>query len=210
MSWFQQPANAAAAIAPHAELTTFVDLDFPSGHVRFHTRTGTVYWGTQSPDHAWLGVGKFGAIDVVREDAELRPNSVVLTLSGVDADLVSAATSELYHGRAVAVYDGYLDTTTFALVAEPELRFRGVMDYMTVTFGRNSGIISLNCESELARWQRPRALLNTHESQQLLYEGDRFFDMIPVLQTRPVDWSKHRHNIPTALRVRAVSGNTIR
>ena len=38
--------------------------------------------------------------------------------------------------------------------------------------------------------QRPRGLNNTHESQQLIYAGDRFFDLIPIIQGRTIDWSK--------------------
>jgi hypothetical protein len=57
-----------------------------------------------------------------------------------------------------------------------------------VTLGPNSGTITVNCESELARWQRPRGLLYTHESQQVIYEGDRGFDMVPTIQGRVLNW----------------------
>jgi hypothetical protein len=62
------------------------------------------------------------------------------------------------------------------------------MDWMQVTLGPNSAIITVNCESELARWQRPRGLLYTHESQQIVYLGDRGFDMIPTIQGRVLNW----------------------
>jgi hypothetical protein len=186
MTWFADSDNQTAAMAAHAEGATFVSLDLPSGFLRLHTRTGTINWG----GYDWLGVGKFGGIETVKEDAELRPNTVTLQLSGVDAALVSAAMAEDYHGRAVRVYYGLFDTTTFALIGDPETVFVGLMDYMQVTLGANTGAITVHCESELARWQRPRALLYTHESQQLLYPGDRFFDMVPVLQSRTIDWGK--------------------
>lgn len=186
MSWFQDATNQTAAIQPHAEVVTFVDLDFASGHLRLHTRTGTITWG----GYDWLGVGKLGAIDAVKEDAELRPNTVTLQLSGVDASVITVAMSEDYHGRAVRMYQGLLNVESFALVATPETVFVGVMDYMTVALGQNSGSITVNCENELARWQKPRALLYTHESQQLLYPGDRFFDMVPTIQSRVLDWTK--------------------
>lgn len=186
MTWFANASNQAAAIAAHAEGVEFVDLDFPSGHLRLHTGSGTINWG----GYDWLGVGQLGDIEQVREDAELRPNALRLTLSGVDAALVSAAMTEQYHGRSVSVYLGMINPDTGALIATPETRFRGVMDLLTVKLGRNEGSITVNCESDLARWERPRGLLNTHESQQLLYAGDRFFDMIPVIQSRVINWSK--------------------
>ena len=186
MTWFADSANQTAAVAAHAEIVTFVDLDFSSGHLYVHTASGTITWG----GHDWLGVGKLGSVDQVKEDAELRPNSIRLTLSGVDSALINTAMTEDYHGRAVSIYVGLVSLTTGALVATPETVFRGLMDYMSVELGKNAGSIVVNCESELARWQRPRGLLSTHESQQIIYAGDRFFDMIPVIQSRVINWSK--------------------
>lgn len=197
MTWFADAANQAAAIAAHAEVITFVELDFPSGYVRVHSRTGTIAWGADSPIPQWLGVGKLGSVDTVAEDAELRPNSVKLTLSGVDSSLVASAMSEAYHGRSVAIYDGFLNTTTLALVATPELRFRGMMDYMSVELGVGTATIVVNCESELARWERPRGLLYTSESQQLIYPGDKGFDMVPAMQNRTINWVHHETTFGT-------------
>lgn len=185
MSWFQQSANQTAATQPHAEIVTFVDLDFPSGHLRAHTRTGTITWG----GYDWTGVGKLGSVDAVKEDSELRPNTITLTLSGVDTALVSAAMTEAYHGRAVRIYQGLLDLTTFALAATPETVFTGIMDVITVSLGQNTGTLTVQCESELARWDRPKLLMYTHESQQLLYAGDKFFDMVTEIQQRSLDWA---------------------
>jgi hypothetical protein len=186
MTWFVNGANQSAALAAHAEIVTFVSLDFASGIARLHTRTGTMTWG----GFDWLGVGKMGAVDAVKEDAELRPNSVSLQLSGVDSAFITAAMSDDYHGRPVRIYQGLLDPTTLALVADPETVFVGIMDTLTVALGQNTGSVTVSCESEIARWQRARSLLSTHESQQLLYAGDRFFDMVPTIQTRPIDWGK--------------------
>lgn len=186
MTWFVDAGNQTAAIAAHAEVVTFVELNFSSGYLRLHTRTGTISWGGND----WLGVGKLGAIETVKEDAELRPNSVALMLSGVDAALMTSAMTEDYHGRSVRVYQGLLNVDTFALVSTPETVFVGLMDYMTVTMGAGTASIAVHCESELARWDRPRALLYTHESQQITYSGDRFFDMVPTMLSRVIDWSK--------------------
>lgn len=196
MTWFDSVANQSAATAVHVEHIRFVELDFPSGYVRFHTRTGTIAWGSGSPIPQWLGVGKLGSIEAVKEDSELRPNTVMLRLSGVDSALVTAAMGENYHGRAVRVYDGFLNADTLVLVADPEQTFSGIMDRMTVTLGQESGEILVDCESELARWERPRGLLYTHESQQLMYEGDRGFDMIPTCQSRIIDWTKRSSFFP--------------
>lgn len=202
MTWFVSSTNQAAAVAAHAEVVDFVDLDFPDGHVRLHTRLGTITWG----GYDWDGVGKFGSIEIGAEDAELRPVTWRLTLSGVDAALVTVARTEDYHGRAVRLYRGWLDTSTMALLATPERRRSGMMDSMQVTLGANSATITVHCESELARWQRPRGLLYTHESQQVIYLGDRGFDMVPTIQNRVLNWVRPSLLGQVVLRTNAAAG----
>jgi len=186
MTAYASSTNQSTAEAAHAELITFADLDLSSGHLRVHTRTGTISWGGNSYD----GVGKFGTISEISEDSMLRPNGVTVAISGVDAALITAAMDETYHGRTITLYQGFLNTSTFALVDSPEVIFRGLMDVMTVELGPNTGTIQIACEGELARWQRFTNLLYTHESQQTLYAGDRGFDLVPAIQGRTINWIK--------------------
>jgi hypothetical protein len=186
MTWYASSTNRTNAENAHVEIVTFAALDLPSGVVRVHTRTGTITWGSND----YVGVGKFGAVSDVTEDAQLRPSGVSLTLSGVDAALITAAMTEKYHGRAVSVWQGFLNTTTLALVADPQLVFSGLMDYMSIELGQNTGSIVVSCEGELARWNRHNGALYTHESQQAIYPGDRGFDLVPFIQNRTIDWDK--------------------
>lgn len=186
MTWYTSGTNQTAAEQVHVEKVTFVSLDFPSGFLRLHTRTGTLTWG----GYDWLGVGQLGSISDIPEDAMLRPNGVTLTLSGVDAQTVTAAVFEAYHGRTALVYTGFLNISTFALVADPQLEFRGLMDTMTVGLEADTGAITVQCEGELARWQRHSGRVYSHEAQQEIFEGDRGFDLIPFIQNRTVDWTK--------------------
>lgn len=187
MTWYESAANQTAAEAEHVEGVVFVDLDLPSGHLRLHTRTGTLTFGGND----YLGVGKFGGIEAVTEDAELRPFSVSLKLSGVDSALMTAALTEEYHGRAAIVYFGLLDTDTLALIADPEMPFRGLMDTMQCELGPNTGTIVVTCEHEFARWRRHQNGLYTHESQATYVAGDRGFDQVPHIQQRTINWSDH-------------------
>lgn len=186
MTWYASSDNQTAAEATHLETVTLVDLDFPSGHVRLHTRTGTFSYGGND----YLGVGKFGGIGEVEEDAELRPAGLTLTLSGVDSALVTTAITEKCHGRDVAVYKGFLNTSTMALIADPEVAFRGLIDFLQVDLGQNSGSIIVQCENELARWQRHSNTLYTSESQKAVYPADEGFDQLKNSIVRTIDWSK--------------------
>lgn len=191
MTWYADGNNQSAAEAAHVEGVTFAALDLPSGYVRVHTRIGTINWG----GHDWLGVGQFGSVSEVSEDAMLRPSGVTLTLSGVDTSIVSAAVFEAYHGRAAHVYRGFFNVTTLALAADPQLVFQGLMDTMECELGQNTGTINVTCEGELARWQRHQGAVYSHESQAALMAAhgdttDRFFDQIVNIQNRTIDWSK--------------------
>jgi hypothetical protein len=186
VSDFESGENQAAAEAPHVEQVHFVALDLPSGYLRMHTRVGSMTWG----GFTWLGVGQLGDIGDIDEDAMLRPNGTDVTLSGVDAALVSAAMTEKYHGRAIAVYWGCLDPSTQVLVSTPETIFAGLMDYMECHLGAGTGSISVHAEGDLARWQRHRNSLYSHESQSANWPGDRGFDQIPFMQTRKIDWRR--------------------
>jgi len=186
VTWFASATNQAAAVAAHVESIVLVEIALGSGTLYMHTRTGNLSWNSQT----WLGVGKLGEIGEVRDDAELRPAGLRLILSGIDSALVASAVTEDYRGRAVIVRQGFLNVSTFVMVADPEVVFKGVIDTMTVEHGQNSGSISLSCENELARWARPRAIYYTHESQQLLYAGDNGFDQVPHIQQKPIDCSQ--------------------
>jgi hypothetical protein len=120
----------------------------------------------------------------------LRPSGVPITLSGVDAALITAAKNESAFGRAVKVYRGMFNLTTMVLVDTPELEFSGLVDTFDCVLGQNTGSITAHCEGELARWQRHSNSLLTHESQQALFPGDRGFDQIQSTQNRKIDWRK--------------------
>jgi len=186
MTWYADNANEAAAAAAHSEVVEFVRLEFPSGILTLHTRLGTITWG----GYAWLGVGQLGTIGELTEDAMMRPSGVALTLSGVDTSVVQAATEDDYHGYPVAVYKGLLDVTTQQLVADPQLAFRGLIDKVEVELTAGGGTVTVHAEGELARWDRNQGLLYTNESQQSLFPGDKFFDRIPIIQNRTIDWTK--------------------
>lgn len=184
MTAFADSTNQAAAEQPHVHVVHFAFLDFPDGAMRCCTHTSSLTWAGET----WLGVGQLGGISEIDEDAMLRPIGCTLTLSGMDGTVASAAMEQAYHGRAVAVYEGYINDG--ALVADPELIFRGIMDVMTMAVGATDATISVQCEGELARWERHSGLMYTHESQQQVYPGDNFFDQIPLIQNKTISWVK--------------------
>lgn len=184
MSAFTYGANQAETEKSHVTCIHFVSLDFVSGLLLANTTPSTFTWGGQD----YLGLGYVGGISEIAEDAMLRPNGVTLQLSGVDSTVITAAMTEGYHGRAISIWEGYLGETTQQLVADPELIFRGIMDVMTVELGEGTALVTVKCEGELARWQRHRGLLYTHESQQTIFPGDKGLDQVLKIQNRRLNW----------------------
>jgi hypothetical protein len=161
----------------------FVKLDFSSGIVRTHNGVGTYTWGGSS----WDGVGELGGISIVEEGVEIRPLRVKLTLSGIDASLVSSAMTEEYHGRPADIYAGALDSD-YQLVADPDVIWSGYMDHMAVSLDKGTGIIELVCENKFARWDLQRTIYYSDAEQQARFPGDLGLEYQAQLQDKNDQW----------------------
>lgn len=184
MTRFAQANNATEAAKPKLQLTIFAALDFPTGMVRAHSGIGTITWGT----YDWTGVGQFGGVDAVTEDFTGIARPVRLTLSGVDVSLLDEVVDQTYQNRTVTLYAGFINTETGALAATPEVAWEGRMDVATITAEPGSGTITMNCEPRLRR--EPRISRYTNEDQQLLYSGDRFFDLLYTIRGFVSKWGQ--------------------
>ncbi len=179
---------------------TFVKLEFlPTtaqpiagvGTIRLHNGLGTYSWedpndgaGVQS----WLGTGDLGQISKIQEGEEVSPYGIQLTLSGLDPDLVGEAIKETYYQRPVTLYVGALNDSD-QLVATPNVMWTGFMDLMTASVGAEGGdSLVLNCESELAMFERSRNLLFTNSSQQTISSGDTFFNQLQDMEDLTLAW----------------------
>jgi len=134
-----------------------------------------------SGNQNWLGTGDLGHISRIQAGEEVSPYGIQLTLSGLDPDLVGEAIKEIYYQRPVTLYVGALNDSD-QLVATPDVMWTGFMDLMTASVGADGGdTLVLNCESELAMFERSRNLLFTNSSQQTISSGDTFFNNETVL-----------------------------
>ena len=191
-----EPATAAAFAAPHVSALTFAYLDFSSGIIRVHNGIGTYTWG----GFDWLGVGDFGAVSALEEGSDVSPYGVTLTLSALDATLVGVAMNEDYYMRDAILYVGALSTDD-ELLNTPIQMWAGHMDVMTVSAGVQSGdSITLQCESELAAFNRSSNLKYTTQAQQAENPGDVFFDFLPKIAGAKIRWNSNSSD--------SIAGNT--
>jgi hypothetical protein len=176
-------ASAAAFIEPNVSILTFVMLDFASGIVRVHNGLGTYTWGGND----WVGVGSLGTVSQLEEGADVSPYGITLTLSALDAVVSGAALNEDYFMRPVEIYIGALSAED-VLLNDPLQMWGGHMDVMSVTAGAENDQVTINCESELAAFDRSSNLKYTTQSQQQFYPGDVFFNFLPKIDGAKIRW----------------------
>ena len=183
---------------------TFVKLEFlpttasPTagiGTIRLHNGLGTYTWDDGSGSQSWTGTGDLGQISKIQEGEEVSPYGIQLTLSGLDPDLVGEAIKETYYQRPVTLYVGALNDSD-QLVATPDVMWTGFMDLMSASVGADGGdSLVLNCESELAMFERSRNLLFTNSSQQVISSGDTFFNQLQDMEDLTLAWGKKGNRI---------------
>ncbi len=177
--------NEAAIDASKVISVLFAELNFPSGMVRVHSAIGTITWGGNS----WLGVGQFGRVDGLTEEAELSRKTVTYTLTGIPNDLIAIVLGENYQGRTAKVYIGFFNTTTYQMIAEPELLDSGLMD-VTVIDESQECSVSITAESRIASWSRPLVRRYTDAEQQARYPGDKGLEFIAQASQKEIVWGR--------------------
>ncbi len=185
MSRGMDASNEAAVAADVIIPIQFAELNFESGYVRVHTGIGTITWG----GYDWLGVGQLGSVDGLEERAELLRKVVTYNLAGVPDDLIAAALDENYLGRSAKVYIGFLNTSTYQLVATPELQDAGLMDTSKAKQGAQCAM-AITAESRIASWSRPVERRYTDAEQQAKYPGDKGLEFISQAAQKEIVWGR--------------------
>lgn len=176
-------AAIAAATSEVVARVVAVDLDFPSAAVRLNSSLANITIG----GNEFLGIGQMGSITPVEESIELRSYGIQLRLSGIPRDAMVAALAEAYQGRRATVYEVMLNTTTLLPIADPIVTFRGRMDQMNGTFGREA-VVTVSLENRLRDWERPRLSRYTTEDQRRKYPSDLAFEFVSTTTEKEVVW----------------------
>jgi hypothetical protein len=178
-------ANETAIDSDVVAPILFAELNFESGYVRVHSALGSITWG----GYEWLGVGTFGTISAVDEQAELAATTISYTLTGVPNTLLSVALNDSYQGRSAKLYAGFLSRTTYQLVGDPHLMHMGKMDVARAKIGNTSTLI-ITSESRIAAWSRPLVRRYTDAEQQAIYPGDKGLEFISQAAQKEVVWGR--------------------
>lgn len=176
--------NLTAATALHVRPLMFVELRFNGGTRRIHNGVGTYTWG----GNTWTGIGALGQVGPIEEGVDLSPYAVQMALNAFpEAALLTELKHEQIYNRPASLYVGLLDENG-QLVADPQERWGGGMDHVTVHMGGDDRI-ELLCESELKFLDRANGSLFTDEDQQRRYPGDVFFEFLDQVVDDKIPWS---------------------
>lgn len=171
-----------ALAAGHVRFLVFVEMDFSSGMLRVNNSAINLDWN----GYSWLGVGRLGGVDPVREGSGLESVGLAFRISGVPAANVATALGTHYQGRRCRLWLAPL-TAGHVVIPDPALVFWGRLDTMDIELGQTA-TLSVSAESRLAAWDRPNVRRYNHEDQQIDYPGDKFFEFVPQMVDRLLVW----------------------
>lgn len=183
MSREMTSAAAAALAAPDVRLAIFVEGEFPSGFVRLWSGQGDITWDGKT----WTGAGHLLAVSTIEDTAEVVASGISVTVSGVPTEFVSLAIVDAQQGLPGRIWVGMFDAAG-ALVPDPVAAFVGRLDEPTIVDGAETCTLTITYESRLMELNRAREWRYTHESQQVLYPGDKGFEYVTTLQDKSVNW----------------------
>ena len=176
-------AVSAALAAANVPVLTLVSMAFGSGTLYVNNSGQSIQWNGQT----WLGLGRLGSIEASKETPDLAANSVNLKLSGVPTAQITTALTEHYQGLACLIYLAPLDSN-YNVLADPVLIFSGRMNTLDVEMGQTA-TITVNVESRLADWDRPRVRRYNDADQQAEYSGDLGLQYVEQMVEKVLDFT---------------------
>jgi len=171
-----------ALAAGHVPMIVLVEMDFSTGFLRVNNSAVSFDWD----GYTWLGVGRLGGIDPIKESGDLQALGLSFRISGIDPSSIALALGTQYQGRSCKVWLAPL-TTEHTVIADPILIFWGRLDTMDIDLGQTA-TISVSAESRLADWDRPRVRRYNHEDQQIDFPGDLGFQFVPGMVEKELRW----------------------
>jgi hypothetical protein len=179
------PAFAAALAAQNLRPAIFFEGEFASGFLRLWSGLGDIQWNGET----WTGAGTLLGIGAIEETGDVVANGCSVALSGVPADLVSAAILEARQGRAGRIWLALL-SETFDIIDSPSLAFSGRLDVPEISDTGDTCVITISYESRLIDLNVAREWRYTHEAQQVLSPGDLGFQYVTAIQELEIKWGR--------------------
>lgn len=163
-----------------------VDLQLDSGSLAFNgSLTNYVHFGK-----TFYAAGHLGSVGQVTEGTSLDPSSCPITITGIDASVLTKVLNEDILNRRGIVYIAILDEQN-QIIGDPFIYFDGIMQTPSVSYGSTSSI-SINLVDRLAVWNRKKTQLLTNEEQLKHHPTDKGFEYVNGIAKQEIVWPAAR------------------
>jgi hypothetical protein len=159
----------------------------PSGALRFWNGIGTIDFDGDT----YTGSANLITFSEIVETQAIEARGIQFTLNGINSSLVSTvldSANELQRAP-VDMWMACLDSDD-NIITSPIKIFSGLVDTAKIREAGDSSQIVVNCENKLIRLKRTRTRRYTPEDQKAEYAGDLFYDFVPSLQDKALEWGK--------------------
>jgi hypothetical protein len=159
----------------------FVRIQFPAGELAYTTHDHDISTGGVT-----YAAGVLQGISGIRVAPDRKAGRIALHLLAGESSIRSAIEGDIHFAPmtfsiAVLDEDGVIITGLIpigrALASSPRL-----------TISDKGAILELNCETEQARFMRPRRVIAQDADQQWRFSGDRGLELVPRVPRSQAEW----------------------
>ena len=165
-------------------------LDFPTLIKYYSGSTNQIILKSSAimPAATYSGVGGISSVSASEEAVELRATKLTVELNGLDSSYMALVLAEQYYGRDAILGLATLDSN-YSIIGEPLVLFKGFMSILSITLDSKTAV-TVEIESILADWERPRVKRYNTGTQALIDPTDKGFDNVSDNITKELVWGK--------------------
>ncbi len=170
----QQAALEASGLAMRSMLL----FDFPEGYFGFWTGIGVLTWNTIG----FVGAASLISVERDEESLDLESNGCTARLRaqpaiGLSPDLLATIEDYQYRNRPVTIFRALLDITTDALIDDPIVEWRGIVDQFEHEESADGDYVLVGkFVSRSIDYTRRGPMVRSSAHQELVSPGDLFLD----------------------------------
>lgn len=201
-------ANLAALAAGRIVPRALALMQFDEGAYGFWNDNGDIVVSGVT----YHGTGALGTISALTETTNQSIPNFNLTLSGLDAEVLSDFFNYTWHQRAAQVYLALLDPASRLFVDAPTLMASGRMDKASIKGGAGQkSTLTISCEDVSRRlsWVNPTVRSDGDQRQRL--STDTFFQYVATTAQQQLYWGtkqpKPPHAIPSIMGINSPISN---
>lgn len=181
------PSNLTAAQTPGSNIRVdFAEMIISSTD---SLRLSTHYTDLTFDSNTYVAAGHLLVISQISDTVDVKQNSINVSLSGLDQTIIGqiAGADVRFLGSPITLYRGYVSGTTGALVADPFVVWRGIVNDYSTAYGGNIGqentvIINVACKNEVvAIVETNTGRYTSQASFQDFNSTDRSMEFVPTL-----------------------------